>query len=887
MLDTPRRARLLADARHTAGKLPRKQLFKIHSVDKRTGYRILKEGTARRSEKVHNRGRKRVLAPHEYEAIEAVEDANFGFTSSSYFKDCVLVEDNDGPHGTKDKAFNKVKALKARLGIQWEMNPPNSPDLNPIETIWRIIKQRLKSRGVIFEEAVLRRAIQEEWDKITLDEINRASSTMPDRVAKGIFRAATSDNETCRKIESTVIPTPQPATIQFLRAAVGYSTNDCTTQFGRSLAGVQFLGLASAMNTMDTHTAATALQAMLLSSAADKTLLATTKQLKDLLASLEDRCGQSGFTNTIVGWHLFLKGMPRTQWHRLNNGHGYPSPLGIEGLVNAFRQLCRLGQTSVQRVTIRCFHSSPWVIAFTKWCLGITPSIFLENGGTLLEQPESNVIVIISCENLDDISLFEVSIQHKIAGPAELLVSEQHLPDPWHGLLSISSYADWMFHTLDLDDEAMRALRQALPYAITEASKTLRFSTYNKTFRDPTSRYIGRNQLRHLSPIPFPTDSILSKTLSAILYNSSDQAVKMGYLEDGLLVKDLPIVKLHLESLEKTCGCSLPACSNMKEYRDFQSTLPCQKNEFFRMMAFVVAQILALSLYQFPKSLMLDVHSVRRRGTPQNLFLATIFGIITTGICDSREYEACSIWTLLDWTLSLVGHNVDDFNSDNWIMSCFKGQAVYPLFYDTQTVDKSGYLALVWLPGQIRYGGETYTSVRASNPSYLPGRLHSDHDSITACKDPVTRPRNLAPDIKLLWHVEAGDGFLAVSVGLQSSGKGHLPIARSPFIALATLAASYIMESCVHDSHAELDAADKFCSYSGPIKPIPLQDKGSDPNISRIGVVAVDGAKDLQFFTLCYRNEWGVEIPMVIRIDACLKCCLNICRRSDSSILVL
>ena len=98
-------------------------------------------------------------------------------------KNCVLVEDNDGPHGTKDKRFNKVKALKAHLGIQWEMNPPNSPDLNPIETIWRIIKQRLKSRGVIFEEAVLRRAIQEEWDKITLDEINRAISTMPDRVA--------------------------------------------------------------------------------------------------------------------------------------------------------------------------------------------------------------------------------------------------------------------------------------------------------------------------------------------------------------------------------------------------------------------------------------------------------------------------------------------------------------------------------------------------------------------------------------------------------------------------------------------------------------------------------------------------------------------------------
>ena len=33
-------------------------------------------------------------------------------------KNCVLVEDNDGRHGTKDKRFNKVKALKVHLGIQ-------------------------------------------------------------------------------------------------------------------------------------------------------------------------------------------------------------------------------------------------------------------------------------------------------------------------------------------------------------------------------------------------------------------------------------------------------------------------------------------------------------------------------------------------------------------------------------------------------------------------------------------------------------------------------------------------------------------------------------------------------------------------------------------------
>jgi hypothetical protein len=37
----------------------------------------------------------------------------------------------------------------------------------------------LKSRGVIFDVAVLRRAIQEEWDKITIKEINKAISMMP------------------------------------------------------------------------------------------------------------------------------------------------------------------------------------------------------------------------------------------------------------------------------------------------------------------------------------------------------------------------------------------------------------------------------------------------------------------------------------------------------------------------------------------------------------------------------------------------------------------------------------------------------------------------------------------------------------------------------------
>jgi stalled ribosome rescue protein Dom34 len=50
------------------------------------------------------------------------------------------------------------------------------------------MKQRLKNRGPILEPADLRRAIKEEWDKITLEEINRAISTMPERVTAVLER---------------------------------------------------------------------------------------------------------------------------------------------------------------------------------------------------------------------------------------------------------------------------------------------------------------------------------------------------------------------------------------------------------------------------------------------------------------------------------------------------------------------------------------------------------------------------------------------------------------------------------------------------------------------------------------------------------------------------
>jgi hypothetical protein len=86
VLDTPRRSRLLADARAYAGKMPQKELFKLHNIAKSTGYKVLKQGTEHRGPGVYNRGCKQVLTDHECTTIEAVEDANFYFISSSYYR---------------------------------------------------------------------------------------------------------------------------------------------------------------------------------------------------------------------------------------------------------------------------------------------------------------------------------------------------------------------------------------------------------------------------------------------------------------------------------------------------------------------------------------------------------------------------------------------------------------------------------------------------------------------------------------------------------------------------------------------------------------------------------------------------------------------------------
>jgi hypothetical protein len=63
--------------------------------------------------------------------------------------------------------------------------PESSPDFNPIEQAWRALKQRLGQRGPWLRLDDLKAALQDEDDKLSLDEIGGYIKMMPARIKEG------------------------------------------------------------------------------------------------------------------------------------------------------------------------------------------------------------------------------------------------------------------------------------------------------------------------------------------------------------------------------------------------------------------------------------------------------------------------------------------------------------------------------------------------------------------------------------------------------------------------------------------------------------------------------------------------------------------------------
>ena len=89
------------------------------------------------------------------------------FVALNFKEGDILLEDNATEHGTYTSEASLVPTMKRAYKIKCRANPANSPDLNLIEKVWRIVKQRLKVNYPPFQyRKTLWDAIQREWRDI-------------------------------------------------------------------------------------------------------------------------------------------------------------------------------------------------------------------------------------------------------------------------------------------------------------------------------------------------------------------------------------------------------------------------------------------------------------------------------------------------------------------------------------------------------------------------------------------------------------------------------------------------------------------------------------------------------------------------------------------------
>jgi hypothetical protein len=713
--------------------------------------------------------------------------------------------------------------------------------------------------------------IQAQW------AIDQSSRTF---LSNGVLEAASIDNiqavaivvceqfgntlpicdETSRKVETAIVPTPQPATILFLEAAVGYSPHDSTTQFGKSMAGVRFLVLSAALiASFDLFDGAKTLDAMLRSSASDLTMLPTVRQLKDLLASLQPRSYRAGFSESVVGWQMILQN-EAVPCILADEGHlgdpsrflfkSAPSPEMVIQLVDVLRQVARIGESTITGATIKAGAAAAWVVAFIKWCLGLPPTIYVEDNRQPPRQSDSVITLVIpkTPERLQ--RGLEITIHDRLNDIGQLIAPPS--TRPFSGMVTVKNYGSWLLESFGLRGTSLRALHEALEYLIPQALGTLKWVHFDHPREDAYGAQLHQRMDTSvggctLHPLP-DTHEILDAYVKLL---SPVRTPRLATTNGHMIIADLPLVSQHLVSLSQTCPCS--GCRGATQGHADLRKVFCRQDEFFELASFITVDIFALSLFRFPDLLLIKLSRERES---HNSLERAIFHLAKSGDTDYQSTAFGShTMNLLKWARSMVGHKVSaEDEHGNTIVTSGYGQVIYPTLLDTLDVEIRGYMGITSYQGVLIHKGEIYETVIANNGD-------STQDEPLKLNSPSTRkvstPWNAFTNLEVFWNVGVQDSReLFISLSVRSRTDRLSVVSMHPMDLFFALDRTLLIERCPHDGAVGITPTNLFCSHTSPLD--THQDACN--SLSHVDVIPVSDANDLRCFSLvCTR------VPAVLR----------------------
>jgi hypothetical protein len=712
---------------------------------------------------------------------------------------------------------------------------------------------------------------------------------------------------TMKIIRNKVIPPPEPQRIKFLKAFVGFTSNDCASEFVQSQDGLRFLSLAAALLcSMEVSDGKLYLEALMIDavSKSSNSVVPQPQLLRDLLAALQPRCAAAGFSDLTLTWHSRIHHRalitPLSFMSNTDEPIALPDPDGIAKLIAAFRKLYRIGDSKAKRVIIRSSRCTAWIASFTEWCLGISPEVYTSLGQHLWGERHQGVCILhIPADDTSTPSpSFGVQVDETIRSFEELMSDNAarmdcHVNLRWRGMPSVNEYGNWLLQNNGLGSASdRRLLEQLIPYAVHQTVTNLRFSTFAEFHYDrglegwlPAGQFLNGmkpsdhlpENLSELRFHPFQMSNVDNMILRLTSLKSiPNNSRYRELLEKGSRIGDLlPLVQLRLEELRSHCDCFKCQGSTLPDETAYRY---CERDAFFDKVCNLVADILALSLFEYPEELHIRL-PMRYHSNRLHDFTRSIYCILTTG-----NPTVTNFYLLLDWALTLAGHDMTSrLKAHEWAGSSNMGQAIWPTIFDTMAPRKHGFLSLKHQRGIFHYGKETYTLIETF--------YDDDENPITNHQGPDTtefvESGNHFQGVKVDWRVKIADDALKVGWGLKGIDHKLAYVTVSPGRALANITSGLIVEDCQHDIATKLatklDRPDPAAIHTHPLDPgVPFRSDQIEPSL--VAVVPVSGEPELRLISLACGDYIA---PIILRDIACLSCCLRVCRASTYPILVL